>query len=393
MWHLALIMLILARAASLAAQPPTPIGALLPDLAVVETIEIDLQGAAGLIVNILLDPAGEQILQVTSTDFCVYDRSGAPHSCLPRPDDLRFVVSPRWSPDGQYIAFTDHEPLRNFDDSDLWIWDTHSGHFTHLTADGDLPSALALLSGADANAGPFSTVDMLPRFSSDGQLYFLRLAESGGNATAAIYRIPVTGGTAELVTPITANIRETGTPIAWDIAPDGQTAVIVQRLRGNQSLHRVDLLSSAQTLLHEVDRDTEIGILALDFSPSGEALLWHSEALSPISNAGDRPYAYITTLEGETFPATSTAQTLLAGWSADGSALIYSVFDAENPARTGLYLGLPGADGSLLISPENADQWFVGTNFPHGLDWGANHTVLVSERGGRSVLVLRLGVE
>ncbi len=388
-----LSLLSLAAVFPLAAQEPEPVGAQLDELQVVETIDYEFERSVGSMLSVLLSADGEQILNVYQGEFCVYTVAGDEVSCA-QLEEIRYdPASLRWSPDGRYVAFVDDRPFINFRDSDIWVLDTQTGIFTNLTDDGDLPSILDTIVNDDV-VGPFAPVDIAPRFSADGQLYFLRIEQIGTEIGSTLYRVPASGGSADQLAVLTPNALGDGYPYDWDIAPDGQTGVYVIGTSRQDALRRVDLATGNTELLHTIDRETEVGVASIEFSPRGDAVLWHSQALARMR--GTDPairYAFITTLTGETFPASVAPFATYFGWSFDGSALVYTVHDPENAERSGLYISLPGKDGTQIATPADPERVFTGTRFPVGLFWGANNTILISESVGARLATLRLGTE
>ncbi len=388
------LLLLLAAAVPLAAQSTDPVVGSLETLTVVETTEYDIDTSVSSLNSVLLSADGERLLNVRRDSFCLYAISGEELDCTPLPDDLRYdPASLRWSPDGRYVAFADDRPFVTLRDADVWVLDTQTGTFTNLTNDGDQRSVLETIIRQNL-VGPFAPVDFVPRFTDDGTLYFIRLEASGENIAAAIYRISPAGGRPELVVSLVQELREDGWPIEWDISPDGQTGIYVLSSSRRDRLYRIDFATGEQTMIHELDRQTEVAVLSMSFSPQGNAVLWHSQALAISGGVdSDRTYVYITTLTGETVPATTAAHAAYAAWSPDGSAIVYSVIDPEQPERTGLYLSAPGKEGERIFAPQAADQRLIPTQFPTGFFWGANNTLLVSELRGRMLLALRLGPE
>lgn len=383
----------LAAVFPLAAQEPEPVGAQLDELQVVETVDYDFEHGSGSMLSVLLSADGEQVLNVNRGEFCLYTAAGEPVRCAAL-EEIRYdPASLRWSPDGRYVAFVDDRPFINFRDSDIWVLDTQTGIFTNLTDDGDLPSILDTIVNDDL-VGPFAPVDIAPRFSADGQLYFLRIEQIGTEIGGTLYRVPASGGSAEQLAVLTPNALDDGYPYDWDIAPDGQTGVYVIGTSRQDALRRVDLATGNTEVLHTIDRETEVGALSIEFSPRGDAVLWHSQALGRMRGTEEgMRYAYLTTLSGETFPASVAPFATYFGWSYDGTALAYTVYDPLNPDRNGLYLSLPGKVGTRIATPDEPERPFAGTRFPVGMFWSANNTILLTEGFGQRIFTLRLGTE
>jgi dipeptidyl aminopeptidase/acylaminoacyl peptidase len=391
--HLARLLsglLLFALTTPLSAQSAEPFS----ELQVVERIAYDLELPRGNLMSFHLASDGQRILDASRDQICVYDLAGVELSCAERPDDVSFdPESVHWSPDGRFVALIDGLPLRTLRDSDLWVLDLETGEYRNLTDDNGRENLLAAF-GSDLGADTvYSTIDLQPRFTPDGTLYFMRYEALNQVVAALLYRLELPDGAPEAIAVFTENTDSQGFPYLWDIAPNGQTAVFSSVSNGNEVLRRVEIATDDISILHQVDRSTEIGAIDLRFSPLGNAVLWHTRALALYGAYSDRVNAYITTLEGETFPATTTENAAFFAWSPDGTHLLFSLRDEDAPERTGFYLTLPGKSGTFLTAPEDPDAWFVPSHQPIGLDWATNNVVLTAEDYGGTLIALRLGTE
>ncbi len=166
-----------------------------------------------------------------------------------------------------------------------------------LSAGAGLP-VLDLASGTwellDNDATP-QDVDFAPRYSPDGRwIVFVRNTPVGD-----LWRIPATGGTAQRLTRLHADIR------GWDWTPDGR-GIVLARWSGSESrLLRLDLASGALQDLgvndgveptiaakasalafSEVRNYFGVHRVALDGTASGGAIV---SVLRSRPSAGDRP--------------------------------------------------------------------------------------------------------
>lgn len=89
--------------------------------------------------------------------------------CVPMPENAVIVTQPTWSPDGQWIAFTE-DPFIRFHESDIWLVNAQTGETHDLTDDGVL--------GSHFNEEAPYNLDYLPMWRPDGSLYFFRVVSS-----------------------------------------------------------------------------------------------------------------------------------------------------------------------------------------------------------------------
>ncbi|MBK8031519.1 MAG: hypothetical protein IPK17_18910 [Chloroflexi bacterium] len=278
--HLARLLsglLLFALTTPLSAQSAEPFS----ELQVVERIAYDLELPRGNLMSFHLASDGQRILDASRDQICVYDLAGVELSCAERPDDVSFdPESVHWSPDGRFVALIDGLPLRTLRDSDLWVLDLETGEYRNLTDDNGRDNLLAAF-GSDLGADTvYSTIDLQPRFTPDGTLYFMRYEALNQVVAALLYRLELPDGAPEAIAVFTENTDSQGFPYLWDIAPNGQTAVFSSVSNGNEVLRRVEIATGDISILHQVERSTEIGAIDLRFSPLGNAVLWHTQALA-----------------------------------------------------------------------------------------------------------------
>ena len=116
--------------------------------------------------------------------------------------------SPRWSPDGRYIAGLDRTA------SNLQIFDLKTQRWTALTANGNV---------------------QFPSFSHDSRfIYFLRSGRDQG-----VFRIPVTGGKSERVADL-RNWHLTGL-VGFSMSLDQTDAPLVLRDVGSDDIYALTL--------------------------------------------------------------------------------------------------------------------------------------------------------
>ena len=198
---------------------------------------------------------------------------------LTRPDGQADDVSPAWSPDGREIAFLrvvqgerceirvvaasggadrvvgqcDEHHVPSFDwtpDGKGLVFGSHGilhGRPGLHRLDLDTGRLIALEDGAS----PVNH-DFAPRYSPDGRwIVFVRNTPLGD-----FWRLPATGGTAERLTHLNAQIR------GWDWDPDGRALVYSRHYDNESRLYRLDLATGAQVELGI--RDAEDPVIATD---------------------------------------------------------------------------------------------------------------------------------
>jgi len=364
----------------------TPAPVPLDTLEVSDTVEYALL-AGPLNTAAFLSPDGERFLHVSPDGLCLYQTLGERIACYTLADPNAYNPgSFQWSPDGHFIAFVNGR--EDFADTDLMILDTVTGIVTNLTDDGTDVSPLR-----PAQAGVPGNTDIAPRFSGDSsQIYFLRYEPVGDTVQIGLYSIPVSGGEPVLLQILSPDVAETGYIHLWDIAPDSSTIVYAaQPSEGNHELRLMDMATGEVSVLYAVDMESEMGIQLLDFSPRGDAVLWHDARLSAygmMTTTNPPIAAHITTLEGMTFDAVTDSGAMIAGWSPDGTALVYLVRDFQDTTRGGIYVAYPGEAGRQVYSVDDPLMTLTAPNITYQLDWSANNALLVTYGGQERLLAL-----
>ncbi len=137
--------------------------------------------------------------------LCILDVSSRRIETIPGSTSF---FSPRWSPDGRYIAGLDRNA------SNLQVFDLKTQRWAALTANGDV---------------------QFPSFSRDGRfIYFLHAGRDQG-----VFRIPVTGGKLERV----ADLREqhlTGF-VGFSMSLDPTDTPLVLRDVGSDDIYALTL--------------------------------------------------------------------------------------------------------------------------------------------------------
>lgn len=140
--------------------------------------------------------------------------------------DERHVSTFDWTPDGQGLVFGGHGATH--DRPGLFVLDLDSGEERPL----------------DYDASP-QHHDFAPRYSPDGRwIVFVRNTPVGD-----FWRIPSTGGPAERLTRLNAQI------LGWDWSPSGRALVYSGHDEGGSRLYRLDVESGQRTDLGIVDAE------------------------------------------------------------------------------------------------------------------------------------------
>ena len=85
-----------------------------------------------------------------------------------------------WSPDSQFIAFTESYP--DGDESDLWIFHADSGEVINWTDDD-------LIDTGDETCSPKYPCDLSPRWTAEGGLYFFKYAADENSSEVTLFHV------------------------------------------------------------------------------------------------------------------------------------------------------------------------------------------------------------
>ncbi len=173
------------------------------------------------------------------------------------------------------------------------------------------------------------------------------------------------------------------TQIAYDYAAasanNGNNGIWVSNLDGSNA-HQI------------IPSDPQARIASVSLSPDGRYVLYTITPIAPNQFKPEQSFAWVADI--------ATRQSLLidpnhfvssAGWSPNGSALVYTVRSLLDESQEGAYLtDAPGQSGRLLL----AGKFLSATpTLRQSLIWGANNTILLStarRRGLRWYIWTRL---
>ncbi len=398
--------------ATAAASSPAPVT--VKALQVAEVIELPLlAGPAN--TGAYLAPEGERFAYVNGGELCVLDidntdafiRTATAAGAVPAdgystaPDQIagaacvslepvnaanRETIS--WSPDGRYLVMT-QDFFRYLKDADLWVVDTESMTLTDITNDerDDYP--------LNAAAGDLPPVDVCPRWMADGRLVFLRYGDDP--TSPYIYTVQPDGSDLQQAGQITTSqkfavyalaVSQEGT-LAYNFYTNDsdfqdQNGAWISALDG----------SSPRQVWHA---DLPVLVpLALEWSPDGQVL-----ALNIPNGSYGMDYTpetsfwqFVRVSDGQTGLFDPDHFVFSAGWSPDGSAVVYTTHNPLDGAGQGLFLSAaPGTPGRLLVPAETDEGGALMGTTPRqnqAIAWTANNTLMVTRGGRPSLLIIRL---
>jgi hypothetical protein len=155
---------------------------------------------------------------------CLYTFANETTECSPYPEDLTGIINMAWSPDSNYVAFTENFP-RNFHESDIWIYSIENGRFHNITNDDVWRGDFIKAGGEDA------TIDLHPLWNPEnGDLYFFRTVRGEDTSTNTIQRFAadelLSGDMPEMVLDLAQYIETPYTVYSYDDYDNFPSAVI-----------------------------------------------------------------------------------------------------------------------------------------------------------------------
>lgn len=360
---------------------PTPVPIDWSNVSVASTIDIDLMAGPGRSAAYLA-PDGEHYAYLRGNTFCLYE-TVVQKNCIDLGGRMRGldVEIVRWSPDSRYVSFTENF-LMMLVDSDIWVWDTVENTLTDLTDDGENDFGFA--------DDTWTGIDLAPDWTPDGRILFLRYSRVDGQIMPAdIYTVTVDGqeekiGTIQLSDPFNDPVSVYNLDVEGDqlvyihAAPNAMPddGVWISNLDG----------SNARQIIHtERDRIP----FAVDLSPDGRYVLVSTIFPNNMQYEPETSSVYLVDVnEGDMRLIDPQHFVAGAGWTPQGSGLIYLVYLPGETREGGVYFSAkPGKAGIELF-----DSRF---NVPTGrlqqsLVWGTNDVVLLSRSPMEGIVLAQM---
>ncbi len=319
-----------------------------------------------------LAPDGEHFAHLAGKAFCLYAEAGQQDCIDLAPMGALDNGSPRWSPDSRYVAFNENF-FQYFLEPDIWVWDTVENTLTDVTDDG--LEKVTFLTNPDEG---MTTLDLLPHWLPDGRIVFLRYArQSGDTLPPDVYAINPDGSGLEQLGTI--NAVDAFAIYTFDVSAD--SLVYIYYPAGDSPFAGVwisDLSGANARMLYKVDRESGLLPASVDFSADGRyVLVTFQSNLQPSYQPDASITRVIDVASGKLMLIDPDHFVGGAGWSPQGSALVYAVTSrGDNPDANGLYLtAAPGEPGTLLLAGDYAP---TSIQWRQPIGWGTNNTVLVA---------------
>jgi Tol biopolymer transport system component len=298
----------------------------------------------------------------------------------------------RWSPDGRYLVLTENF-FKFFHDSDIWMLDTQGMALTDITDDGQTRFNLT----APARDAP--PIDVVPRWTADGRLVFLRYTGQGTNYDPPyVFTIRPDGSDLQQVGHLETDQKISVSALA--VSAEGQLAYN-WRSSDNEALSGVwisDLDGGhARLAWHNADDPSQVPV-AVDWSPDGQYV---AVATPPNSGGSYDPEASfwraVRVSDGQETLFSSDHFVWSVGWSPDGGAIVFTTGSVPDSASEGLYVAAgPGAPSRMLVpassDPSQSSTALIATTplQEQLIPWTANQTVMVGRGAKPGILIIRL---
>lgn len=322
-----------------------------------------------------LSPAGDRFVYIGNDEICLYTIDGEQQHCSALADEIARMdrESVAWSRDSRYVAFA-LPAFVYLIDSDLWVYDTEENTLTNVTPDDTTRLDINKLSDEG------HTIDLSPRWTDDGRLWFVRIKSSD---LGDVMSIDVTGENPEVVYEFTAafqyyllDVTRDGSAIALTGSdPSGNATVLYEDLENNRS--------------RSIRLPERFGPGMLTFSPDGQyLLLLDGYAQSQMRSATTIMHVLDVTTS-RLRPVDATRVTLAAGWLPNQSSLVYTTFDPE-VENIGLYVaGTPGEPGEKLLD----GHFFVPTSRNSQPIWISDQNTLLLTNRDNDLKVEQIALE
>ena len=333
-----------------------------------------------------LSPDGTRYAYKNET-ICIYTIAGEELVCTPDDEESRDVLARvdnetvRWSPDGRWLVMTQNA-LVYLTDSDLWVVDTESGALTNVTDDGYDDSIFPA-----SDVPPSVVVDLAPRWLPDGRIVFIRYQQSFGAPEA--YAVSPEGGEAERLGQLSD--LDVFPAYVLDVSPDGEQLAynIYSREEGESGVWVYDI--AADQPEHVLETEAPLSPFVTEYSADGRYLLTNDARFASQRGSPDdeSPIRVIDLETGKRFEVDDRFLVLAAGWSPDGSGMLYIVRDVLHVENSGLYYTpSPGEYGELIL--EGFRLMPPTSRSMQAIEWGVNDVILLSDYDENQLLVIQL---
>jgi len=371
-----------ALTATAQAQSPPPTATPQPfdieNLSLGSTVEIDLLAGPGG-TGAYLAPDGEHFAYLNDDAICIYE-GDQEQTCV----DISSVRSPdsesiRWSPDSRYLTLTENFFI-TFVDPDIWLIDANQGTLKNLTDDGVNRGSLL--------SDELGDIDLIPSWTDDGDLIFFRYPFIDRSPQPPeIHRIAVDGSGETLLGIVQTNDN----PFAIytiDVWRDKLIYVYAaQDETPDNGIWMSDLNGENAQQINHASREAPIS--AVEMSPDGQFVLYRTETTAFASEYSPEN-SWVRAVEVETgteILLDSDAFVAGAGWSPQGSGLIYLTYDALEQSGNVYLSAAPGEAGKLLLE----GRFNIGTpRLRQFLTWGMNNVVLLSKSPMEGIVLMGL---
>ncbi len=377
----------LAAALTATAQAPTvPPGATpsaaptldVDHLSIAAQTDLDLMAGPGA-SSAYLAPDGVHFAHLQDRRMCIYAEAEQ-ERCVELGEALTVIDNEtiRWSPDSRYLVLTE-EFFRTFNDPDIWVIDARDGTLRNLTDDGQGRISISV--------DTWKNIDVFPQWLPDNRLLFLRYNRLQGTIMPPmIYTVALDG----------SGLQRIGT-----MATDDPFAIYALDVQDNQLIYGYAASSETPNnglWMSDLDGGNARQVMYaerarlptfVDLSPDGRYMLVGTPGMS-FTNRPEDSLVYVVDVErAESMLIDPERYVMSAGWSPDGSALIYTVFDAIQTELSGVFVGTPDNIGSghKLLN----GRYLVATpTLRQSIPWTANNVVLLSRSPERGIVLVQL---
>jgi Tol biopolymer transport system component len=234
----------------------------------------------------------------------------------------------------------------------------------------------------------WKNIDTMPDWLPDGRILFLRYSRVNGETLPPdIYAIEPDGsgltrlGTIHTTDPIAIyGLRTAGDKLVYNYLPAGESA--------NRGIWVSNLDGSDAEMIAATDREQPVS--GVEASADGRYVMMLTTPIRFESQQPEDSWVRVLDIDnGQVSLVDPDHHVVGAGWSPNGSALVYIVNNRETPDENGLYVtGAPGEAGHLLLAGDfnlpNLGRWQT-------LTWGANNAVLLSRSPQEGIVLVQLG--